>query len=290
VAHPDRRRPQNTDGTFYVDSTCIDCDTCRWMAPDIYARRDGQSAVVHQPETEAEQMAALKALVACPTASIGTEGAHPLAREAAASFPDPITDRVYHLGYHSESSFGATSYLLERQGGNVMIDSPRFNEGLARRIEEKGDVQYLYLTHRDDVADHARWADRLGLKRVLHRDDVTGDTKDVEIQLEGQAEHQLEDDLLVIPVAGHTKGHTVLLTGGYLFTGDHLAYSPRTGGLTAFRRACWYDWGEQTRSMKRLLEHRFEWVLPGHGRRHHAPADQMHSSLVELVAWMKKNA
>lgn len=26
------RRPQNVAGEFYVDHTCIDCDTCRWMA------------------------------------------------------------------------------------------------------------------------------------------------------------------------------------------------------------------------------------------------------------------
>ncbi|MCD9644339.1 hypothetical protein HAX54_032525 [Datura stramonium] len=27
------RRPQNVSGDFFVDHTCIDCDTCRWMAP-----------------------------------------------------------------------------------------------------------------------------------------------------------------------------------------------------------------------------------------------------------------
>ncbi|XP_015064361.1 uncharacterized protein LOC107009532 [Solanum pennellii] len=27
------RRPQNVSGEFFVDHTCIDCDTCRWMAP-----------------------------------------------------------------------------------------------------------------------------------------------------------------------------------------------------------------------------------------------------------------
>uniref|UniRef100_M4D4P8 Uncharacterized protein n=1 Tax=Brassica campestris TaxID=3711 RepID=M4D4P8_BRACM len=28
-----RRRTQNVEGDIYVDSTCIDCDTCRWMVP-----------------------------------------------------------------------------------------------------------------------------------------------------------------------------------------------------------------------------------------------------------------
>lgn len=28
-----RRRTQNVEGDIFVDNTCIDCDTCRWMVP-----------------------------------------------------------------------------------------------------------------------------------------------------------------------------------------------------------------------------------------------------------------
>nr|WP_228040562.1 ferredoxin [Nodosilinea sp. LEGE 07088] len=63
MAHLTARRPQNIDGDIYVDGSCIDCDTCRWMAPDIFTRADGQSAVFHQPETEAERLAALQAVL-----------------------------------------------------------------------------------------------------------------------------------------------------------------------------------------------------------------------------------
>ncbi len=284
------RRKENVEGTFFVDSTCIDCDTCRWMLPAVYDRVNGKSAVVHQPRTDAEELEALKAVVACPTASIGTTKQHPRMKEATQGFPDPVTQRVYHMGYHSRDSFGATSYLLVREEGNVLVDSPRYNEGLAKRVAALGGVRYLYLTHRDDVADHARWAKEFSAERVMHKDDISGDTKDVEVQLEGEEPHALEEDLLVIPVPGHTKGHTVLLHDEVLFTGDHLAYSPKREGLTAFRRACWYDWGEQTKSMKRLSEYRFSWVFPGHGRRHHADADSMHEMMVTLVDWMKENA
>lgn len=282
------RRDENVEGTFFVDSTCIDCDTCRWMMPSVYDRVGGQSAVVRQPQNEKEELEALKAVIACPTASIGTVARHPRVQEAAAAFPDPITDRVYHMGYHSRDSFGAASYLLVREGGNVLVDSPRYNGGLADRVEGLGGVRWLYLTHRDDVADHDRWAKRFGAKRVLHKDDVSSGTMDVEMQLEGDEPFALADDLLVIPVPGHTKGHTVLLHDGVLFTGDHLAYSNKREGLTAFRRACWYDWVEQTKSMRRLLTYRFSWVLPGHGRRHHCDAEAMHEKLGALVEWMEK--
>jgi hypothetical protein len=40
--------------------------------------------------------------------------------------------------------------------------------------------------------------------------------------------------------------------------------------------------------MERLLEYRFEWVLPGHGRIHRAPSAEMHEHLERCVAWMKQ--
>jgi hypothetical protein len=39
--------------------------------------------------------------------------------------------------------------------------------------------------------------------------------------------------------------------------------------------------------MQRLLDYRFEWVLPGHGRIHHAPAGEMRAELVRCVEWMR---
>lgn len=52
---------------MYVDSTCIDCDACRWMVPDVFARVDGASAVVAQPSTPEARTAALQAVLTCPT-------------------------------------------------------------------------------------------------------------------------------------------------------------------------------------------------------------------------------
>ena len=40
MANASRRLPHNAPGDFFVDSTCIDCDTCRWMAPATFTRRE----------------------------------------------------------------------------------------------------------------------------------------------------------------------------------------------------------------------------------------------------------
>jgi glyoxylase-like metal-dependent hydrolase (beta-lactamase superfamily II)/ferredoxin len=288
MPHLNQRRPENVSGDFYVDQTCIDCDTCRWMAPDIFREVGDQSAVYHQPASEAERLRAMQALLACPTASIGTVEKPVDIQQVQASFPIPVAANVYHCGYHAESSFGAASYLIQRSQGNVLVDSPRFAPPLVKQLEAMGGVKYLYLTHRDDVADHQKFADHFGCQRILHTDEINAGTRAVEIKLTGQEPIVLEPDLLIIPVPGHTRGHTVLLYDNtFLFTGDHLAWSEQQHQLIAFRYACWYSWAELTRSMQNLLPYSFEWVLPGHGRRHQADRETMKQQLQECVEWMQ---
>ncbi len=288
MAHLDQRRAENQVGEFYVDRTCIDCDTCRWMAPETFDRLNGKSAVVHQPETDAATTRALQALLSCPTASIGTISPPKTIKAVQETFPILVDENIYHCGYHAERSFGAASYLIVRPEGNVLVDSPRFSAPLAKRIEALGGVRLLYLTHRDDVADHAQWHDRFGCDRILHGDEVSSGTQAIEQKLVGLDPVQLADDLLIITVPGHTQGHTVLLyQHKYLFSGDHLAYSRQQGHLVGFREACWYSWETQIESMKRLQGYDFEWVLPGHGRRFHATREEMRSVMQQCVDWMR---
>ncbi len=280
---------RNVDGDFFVDSTCIDCDLCRQIAPETFTSAGDQSIVYHQPETPVQEFAALKALVACPTASIGTMS-HRSAKAAVGAYPESIDDNVYFCGFASESSFGASSYLIAREEGNVLIDSPRFAIPLVKRIEKMGGVRLMFLTHRDDVADHEKWAGHFKAGRVMHRDDVTRSTAGIERVLTGSEAVKLDEDLLAIPTPGHTRGHTVLLyRNRYLFSGDHLWWSEAYDSLNASRSVCWYSWTEQTRSMERLLGHDFEWVLPGHGRRIHLDAPHMEEQLRQCVSRMKRS-
>jgi ferredoxin len=108
-----RRLATNGPGNLFVDASCIDCDTCCWMAPAVFDRAAEQSRVHHQPATQGEVEAARLALLACPTGSIRTETKHDLAG-ARAAFPLLVAEDVLHCGYHSEASFGATSYFIAR--------------------------------------------------------------------------------------------------------------------------------------------------------------------------------
>lgn len=259
---------QNAPGELFVDSSCIECDTCRELAPDVFGG-DGQSFVKQQPRDAAGWERALQAVVSCPTASIGAE------RSAkGVVLPVAIAAGVFRCGYSSEDSYGAQSYFLQRADGNVLIDSPRFAAPLAKRLDELGGVRRMFLTHQDDVADHAHFRQRFGCERIIGAED---DHIGAEIELDDEP-RQLAPGLLAIPVPGHTRGSCALLVDGkYLFTGDHLwAFENQ---LEMGRGVCWYSWSEQKRSLRRLLDYSFEWVLPGHGRSLHLPPRQMRAAL-----------
>jgi ferredoxin len=287
MAHLAHRRSANIEGDFYVDSSCIDCDTCRWMAPTVFDRSGSMSAVYHQPIDSAERLSAMQALLSCPTASIGTIDRPEDIKQAQVSLPILIAENVYHCGYHSEKSYAAASYLIQDPDGNILIDSPRFTPPLVERLEAMGGVKYLYLTHRDDIADHQKFHDRFKCDRILHQDEIATDTQSVERKIQGEDAIALTPDLLIIPVPGHTQGHTVLLyQNKFLFAGDHLAFRHQLGHLGAFPDACWYSWSEQLKSMEKLATYDFEWILPGHGRRYHADYVMMREQMQQCIRWM----
>lgn len=282
-----RALPTNVPGDFFVAASCIDCDACRWLAPSTFDRADEQSRVHRQPASESERFAAELALVACPTGSIGVRERHDL-RAASAAFPQRLEDEVHYLGFHDEATFGAASYLIARPGGGVMIDVPRWNDGLARRIAALGPVRTLFLTHVDDVGQHARWAAFLGAERVMHeRDAVRG----VERALEGSEPIELAPELVVLPTPGHTAGSACLLwRSKFLFSGDSLAFSRSRGHVYAFRDACWFDWRTQVASVERLVRFEFEWILPGHGSRCRFERAEMRAQMARCLAWMRERA
>src|SRR5919205_3524747 len=105
MANPSKRLAENVEGDFYVDASCIDCDACRQIAPEVFQDHGEQSSVYRQPRTEAEVLGALKALVACPTSSIGTTRRYD-ARAGVAAFPERLDENVYFCGFTSEASFG----------------------------------------------------------------------------------------------------------------------------------------------------------------------------------------
>src|SRR5215470_14068610 len=108
MANFNKRVPENVPGEFFVDSTCINCDTCRQLAPATFGEADDFSFVRLQPTDAFERRRAFQALIACPTGSIG--GLDPAGvREAAGDFPMLLDGGIYYCGFNSPKSFGGNS-------------------------------------------------------------------------------------------------------------------------------------------------------------------------------------
>jgi glyoxylase-like metal-dependent hydrolase (beta-lactamase superfamily II)/ferredoxin len=218
--------------TFTVNDRCIDCGTCWQWDPQHFAPApSGDTAHVwRQPVGEGETTRALLALRACPVAAIQAP-AELVRRTPADGFPALLTrhaaGEVYYCGWASRRSFGASSYLIVRPAGNVLIDSPRW-------------------IHAAD-GDAAPGAEHL---------------------LQGEESLDLDPDLRLIPVAGHTAGSLVALLGGQiLFSGDHLWWSDTAAAVVASRTYCWHNWERQLASVAKLRDLDVRWLLPGHGGR-----------------------
>lgn len=263
MANLQHSHPLNIPGPLFTDTTCIDCGTCYHIGPDLFLENsDHKSIVTKQPQSDDEWQQAKRAILSCPTNSIGVHEAPHIFKELPAGLPFNITENIYYLGYTSRDSFGATSYFIK--GPNILIDSPKFHPWLVKELEHMGGVKTMFLSHQDDVADHQKFHEHFGCERIIHKDDLTSDTMGCEKILEGEGPWHLDSETKIISTPGHSKGHLNLLyKDKFLFTGDHLFVEKDS--FRASKGVCWYSWPEQIRSVEKLQHEKFEWVLPGHG-------------------------
>lgn len=286
MANLQKRVAENVAGDYFVDSTCIDCDTCRQIAPATFGDGANTAFVFSQPETVKDRRDAMRALVSCPTGSIGCQG-NDDPKQVLTDFPLLVEKPVFYCGFNSPKSYGGNSYFVQRAEGNWMIDSPKFVSSMVRQLESLGGISHIFLTHEDDVADAARYAEHFGACRVIHRAELDSQP-DAEMVLDGFEPLELLPGVVAIPSPGHTRGHMVLLLENrFLFTGDHLYWDRATGRLAAYHDYCWHSWAQQTESMRRLSEFEFEWVLPGHGQRVCLAREEMQRQIRALAKQMQ---
>ena len=50
-----------------------------------------------------------------------------------------------------------------------------FSEQCCALLQAMGGAKYIFLTHRDDVAEHAKWAKALSAERILHTKETNPD-------------------------------------------------------------------------------------------------------------------
>ena len=283
--------PENLEGPFFVDKTCINCDACRKFSPDNFSDNGEFSYINKQPEDMAEVESSIRALISCPVGAIGIQKNDPAQNkilEGRETLPLLLEDNIYICGYNHKKTYGAESYFIKEDEGNWLIDSPRFVRPLVKKIEDMGGLKYIFTTHIDDVGDSKKFAKHFNAKRIIHQFD-SEKNQDAETILEGSKDHVF-DKGRVIFTPGHTKGHHCLLYNEkFLFTGDHFAWLGSLGHFGSFRKHCWHSWEEQIDSVDKLKAcSDVQWVLPGHGKRKQVSKGTFKTIIEDAVKWMKE--
>src|SRR5258708_25173752 len=149
MANLPERNPASAPGDWYIDRRCIDCGAARELAAGLIVLRRGKSVVARQPANEGEERAAWRAVLVCPTASVGTEShrSHP-----PDLFPQELAPGLYRCGYNAGSSFGAHAYFVKRPEGNLLVDSPRHVKKLVQNLQDLGGERDILLSPQDDRA------------------------------------------------------------------------------------------------------------------------------------------
>jgi glyoxylase-like metal-dependent hydrolase (beta-lactamase superfamily II) len=222
-----------------------------------------------------------RAALACPTHSVRRDPPRSAPNDV---YPQHLSDGVSYLGFNSADSFGANAFLVERRAGNVMIDAPRFVRPLVEALHRRGGLAHILLTHRDDVADAERYAERFGASVWIHGHDA-GAAPFATHVVDGQDEVEVQSGLVLLPCPGHTRGSVCyLLEDRFLFSGDSLFWHRWRQDLAVHVRQTWYSLDVQLASLHAIAErHRFSWVLAGHGDRHETTVEDMHRRLLALV-------
>jgi len=280
------KNENNIEGNFYVDTRCIGCNTCVRLAPNTFTLKDDLSYVRRQPNSEEEKYNATLAILSCPVFSIGMRQNKHTIKDVAKTLPVHLEKDIYFCSFNSDKSYGANSYFIKREKGNILIDSPRYNTHLVKSLEKLGGIKYIYLTHQDDIADFKKFKNHFNAKIIYHEDDFNDKISHADITLKGSNVYTLDKEVKIIPQSGHTKGHTVLLYKDYyLFSGDNLAYNSQKKTLVAFKNYCWYDWKTQLTSLQSLLRYSFSYVLAGHGESFKSNTNTMNQMLKDCLKY-----
>lgn len=286
MARLDQQHPLDATGDWFVDTRCIACDVARQWAPGLIEADDaGLSYVARQPRSDEEQAAMWRAAEACPTRSIGHRA---LRRPATPAFPFELTSGVFALGHNDRDSFGAHSYLVVRSGVNLLVDAPRYLQSLARQVDGLGGIDHVLLSHRDDVADAERWAERYGARVWIHADDAAAAPFATDV-VAGLDRVEVATGATLVPVPGHTRGSVAFhVDDRWLFTGDTLHWHRRRRRLDVFSGQTWYWWERLADSMDVLAQLRVDWVFPGHGVWRHVGFDTYAAEMAELGPSMRR--
>lgn len=168
----------------------------------------------------------------------------------------------------NRDTLGGTAYFIVGNEGNILIDSPPWDETNQNFLQSHGGVRWLFFTHRGGIGKQTpEIQESLGCEVVIHEQEA--------YLLPGLMVTKFQEELIlnsqsqVIWTPGHSPGSACLYYsehGGVLFSGRHLIPNHQ-GEPLPLRTAKTFHWRRQINSVQLLLERfdteMFQYICPG---------------------------
>jgi glyoxylase-like metal-dependent hydrolase (beta-lactamase superfamily II) len=121
------------------------------------------------------------------------------------------------------------AYLLQREGGNLLIYRSAALEQDVETVNDLGGISRQYLNHHHEASPACDWvANTFGAPLHVHEEDAAAAAEICNVDATFSERHKLDGDFEVIPIPGHTGGATAFLwdSGQHrvLFTGDTIFF------------------------------------------------------------------
>lgn len=167
----------------------------------------------------------------------------------------------------NRDTLGGTAYLIVRNEGNILLDSPAWNEANQQFVRAAGGIRWLFVTHRGGIGKTREIQAAFNCE-VLIQEQEAYLLPNLKVTT-FQQEFSLDSHTQVIWTPGHSPGSSCLyyhIEGGILFSGRHLLPNHQ-GKLMPLRTAKTFHWQRQIKSVQ-LLQNRFtsetlHYICPG---------------------------
>lgn len=175
-------------------------------------------------------------------------GSRPLSKP-----PQPVLDNIWAFSPNRET-LGGTAYLIAENRTNILIDTPAWDEVNRNFIEQRGGLEWLVITHRENIGQ-ARKIQQATECHLLIQEQEAYLVPEATVT-SFQDEFTLGPHSQMIWTPGHSPGSSCFYSssnGGVLFSGRHLLPNLQ-GQPVPLRTAKTFHWPRQIQSVKRLIE------------------------------------
>jgi glyoxylase-like metal-dependent hydrolase (beta-lactamase superfamily II) len=180
---------------------------------------------------------------------------HPplLIKAPTTKLPTEILPGIFAFAPNRDT-LGGTAYTIITHNGNILIDSPAWNDVNRQFISDRGGIHQLAITHRGGIGQTTAIATELGCEVIIQEQEA--------YLLPGlkvttfQSKFIINDSIHAIWTPGHSPGSFCLYyagAGGVLFTGRHLLPN-QLGAAVPLRTAKTFHWPRQLRSVDAIWQ------------------------------------